>query len=205
MLFSSIINTTSSKAKLQQYAEPPVCWSEPDPYVVTWAYYLFTCLLINSFTCCSCHKGRWTAYASFIPESKKCIVGKLLIPFCHDMKETYFWYFVVMLFLFSCRDSLDLVILPAFDALCAFVSAILMFDGIRLRVCAYFWECQYLNSLISGVCSFSFLSFLFFAKDPLKKSLCPFHPSQHAANEFEQQAFSNLNLYCHFWGCTSVV
>lgn len=92
---------------------------------------------------------------------------KLLIPFCHDMKETYFWYFVVMLFLFPCRDSLDLVILPAFDALCAFVSAILMFDDIRLRVCAYFWECQCLNSLISGVCSF------FFSQKTLKKIFMP--------------------------------
>lgn len=69
-----------------------------------------------------------------------------------------------MLFLFPCRDSLDLVILPAFDALCAFVSAILMFDGIRLRVCAYFWECQCLNSLISGVCSFFILFFIFLQK-----------------------------------------
>lgn len=101
MLFSSIINTTSNKAKLQQYTEPPVCWSEPDPYVVTWAHYLFTCLLRNSFTCCSCHKRRWTAYVSFIPELKNCIVGKITYSFLSWHERDLFLIFCCDVIFFS--------------------------------------------------------------------------------------------------------
>lgn len=48
-----------------------------------------------------------------------------LFPFLLDMKESYFDILLLMLFLlFECGYSLDLVFIPAFDALCAFICVV---------------------------------------------------------------------------------
>lgn len=71
--------------------------------------------LCSSFTLRSCHKRRRAAHVPFILEIEKC---KYIILFSSWHERDLFWYCDVMwcyfFFFFWCRESLDLIPIPAF-------------------------------------------------------------------------------------------